>query len=99
MRQHGNREGTAGVRARNDARHPGKNAPDARAGGDYPPDRRGAFGCGGAGNHGLGHPGAAPPDSGEDARRERIPGTSRHPSDLEVPPTAPVRVQRQRPRV
>ena len=63
--------------------------------GDHPPHRPGAFRRGRAGDHGLGQPGAAPPDPDQDARRERIPGSLRHPLDLQVPRAAPVRLPRR----
>ena len=48
---------------------------------------------------GPGQPGAAPPDSLEDARRERVPEPLRHPLALEVPRAASLRLPRARPGV
>ncbi len=44
-----------------------------------------------------GQPGAAPPDSHEDARRKRVPGAPRHPLDLEVSRAASVCLGGRRP--
>ena len=46
----------------------------------HPPNRAGTLGHSRAGNSGPGQPGATPSDPREDARRERVPGLSRHPS-------------------
>ena len=94
VRHDGDREVAAGARPAGDGSDPGTPAPDARACGDHPPHRPGAFRRGRAGDHGPGQPGAAPPDPDEDARRERVPEPLRHPLALQVPRAAPVRLPR-----
>ena len=64
--------------------------------GSHPPHRPGSFWRGRAGSPGPGQPGAAAPDSHEDARRKRIPESLRHPRALQVPRAAPVRLPRRR---
>ena len=74
----------------------GTAAPDARALQLHSPHRPGAFRRGGARDHRPGQPGAAAPDSRQNARRERVPGPPRHPLDLQVPRAAPLCVPRGR---
>ena len=89
----------AGARPAGDGSDPGTPAPDARAPKDHPPHGSGTLRRGGPGDRGPAQPGAAPPDSHEDARRERVPESLRHPLAFPVPRAAPVRLPRERPGV
>ena len=99
VRHHGDRDVAAGARSAGDGSDAGTPAPDARTSGDHPPHGPGTLGRGRAGDHCPGQPGAAPPDSHEDARRERVPEPLRHPLALQVPRAAPVHLPRARPGV
>ncbi len=63
------------------------------------PDRPGSSRRERAGDPGPRQSGAAPSDSHQAARRERVPGAARHSIDLEVPRAPPVRRPRERPGV
>ena len=53
------------------------------------------YGVAGRSRAGPGQPGAAPPDPDEDARRERVPESLRHPRAVQVPQGPPVRLPRR----
>ena len=77
----------------------GTPAPHSRTSGDHPSHRPGTFRRGRTGDYRAAQSGAAPPDSDEDARRERVPEPLRHPLPLQVPRAKPVCLPRARPGV
>jgi hypothetical protein len=90
VRHHGDRAVATGKYSTRDDPDEGTPAPDSRALGDYPPHGRRAFRRGRTRDRGPGQPGAAPPDSYQDARRGRVPEPLRHPFPLQIPRPAPV---------
>ncbi len=77
----------------------GPSTPDARAVQIHSPHGPGEFGRGRAGNHCPTQSGAAPTDPLEDARRERVPESLRHPLALQIPRAEPLCLARRRPGV